>query len=301
MILPRRVLLGGLLLFCSRLAVARGLQELPIDEIMVRVGVHQDEALEARRHYIYTQHAKVSSRKGSTVMCEEITDYRITPTADGFEDELLKLDGRMMQSRKYVYYTALPPVKEGEQVPPDSDYVAADISDEGDRNMVEQMRAGLLHNKSKDGVDKRLFPLNSKAQPDYVFQLQGRERLNGRNVFHVVFEPKDKNDFGWKGDAFIDTEEFQPVMVSTGMARKVPFVHRTLLGTDFPGAGFNITYAPQQDGVWFPVSFGTEFQLEVLFLFRRQIIVSAQNRDFQKTHVDARILAEPAPDPPEPH
>lgn len=299
MTVPRLLLSTALALLgvCTRLA---GAQEPVVESIMARVGIHQDTAESERRHYIYMQHAKVSSRKGQTVMCEEITDYRITPTEDGFSDELLKLDGRMMQNRKYVHYTSLPPVKDGAQVAADSDYVAADIGDDGDRNMVEQMRAGLLHNKSKDGIDARLFPLTTKAQSDYVFQLQGREQINGRNVFHIVFRPKDKDEVDWKGDAYIDTEEFQPVMVTTGLARKVPFINRTLLGTDFPGVGFNVTYAPQRDGVWFPVSFGTEFELQVLFLFRRQIIVSAQNRDFQKTHVEARILGEPAPDVPDP-
>lgn len=57
-----------------------------------------------------------------------------------------------------------------------------------------------------------------------------------------------------------------------------------------PGLGFTIIYAPQPDGVWFPVSFGTEFRLHVLFVIRRQIVIEAQNRDFEKTHVSSRIV-----------
>jgi hypothetical protein len=49
-------------------------------------------------------------------------------------------------------------------------------------------------------------------------------------------------------------------------------------------------YEPQPDGIWFPVSFGTEFKLHVLFLFSREIIVDAQNRSFEKTHVTSQIV-----------
>jgi hypothetical protein len=89
---------------------------------------------------------------------------------------------------------------------------------------------------------------------------------------------------------WIDTKEFQPVMISTTMAKKIPFVARTLLGTNVPGLGFTVVYAPQPDGVWFPVSFGSEFGLRVLFLIHRTIVIDAQNRDFQKTHVTSHIV-----------
>ena len=117
-----------------------------------------------------------------------------------------------------------------------------------------------------------------------------------------AFEPaKDKNDFGWSGDAYIDTTAFQPVLVTTAMARKIPFAVRTLLGTNVPGLGFTITYAPQLDGVWFPVTFSTEFKIHVLYFFHREIILDAQNRDFEKTHVTSRIVGEATPvDPNQP-
>jgi hypothetical protein len=54
--------------------------------------------------------------------------------------------------------------------------------------------------------------------------------------------------------------------------------------------GFTVVYAPQPDGLWFPVSFGTEFKLHVLFLFSREIIINAQNSDFEKTHVNSKIV-----------
>jgi hypothetical protein len=85
------------------------------------------------------------------------------------------------------------------------------------------------------------------------------------------------------------------------MARKIPFAVRTFLGTNFPGLGFTVTYAPQSSGVWFPVNLSTEFKIHVLFFFNREIILDAQNRDFEKTHVTSRIVGDATPvDPKQP-
>ena len=297
------------------------------DSIMARVGTNQDAAEAERAHYVYVQHAKMASRKGKTVQCEELTDYRITPSSDGEHDELLKLDGRLRLKGKYVTYNALLPpdhknewdkddkgkdakdkdakdkgTKDSDAKAPaskrkdgddkdDSDAISVTMGDEGlDRDLVENMRKNLMHDTSKDGINAHLFPLTTKEQADYAYQLAGRERLNGRDVFHITFRPRKKDDWGWKGDAYIDTTAYQPVLVTTAMARKIPFAVRTLLGTDVPGLGFTVVYAPQPDGVWFPSSFSTEFKIHVLYFFRRDIVLDAQNREFEKTHVTSRIL-----------
>lgn len=292
---------------------------------MARVAASQDKAEAARAHYVYTQHARMTSRRGSRVMCEEITDYRVTPSGSDSHFALTKLDGRLWQKGAYIHYDKLQPTEDEDAARKakgggaqgdgkdakgsdaadakksdahkktadgkDDDSISVQIDDSGlDRDLVENMRKNLLYNKSKDGVDARLFPLTSKAQADYTFQLAGRERLNGRDVFHIVFRPKDKSDFAWKGDAYIDTASYEPVLVSTGLSRKIPFAVRTFLGTNVPGLGFTIVYAAQPDGVWFPTSFSTEFKIRVLFFFRREIVLDAQNRDFEKTHVETKIL-----------
>lgn len=275
---------------------------LSAGEIMSRVAANQDKAEAERSHYVYVQHARVASRKGKTIRCEETTDSRITPSANGYEAQLLKLDGRMLVKGKYVTYTALPEVKDkaktdgktgakSDEKKEDDDSLSVQIGDGTmDRDIVENMRSGLIHDKSKDGLSARLFPLTSKDQTDYWFRLVGRERMNGRDVFHIEFHPKDKNDFGWKGDAYVDTAAYQPVLVSTAMARKIPFAVRTLLGTNLPGLGFSVVYAPQPDGVWFPTSFGTEFKMRILFFLTREISIDAHNVDFEKTHVSSRIV-----------
>jgi len=287
--------------------------------VMARVGKNHDRAEAERAHYVYVQHAKMVSRHGGKVLCEEITDYRMTPSQDGSHEELLKVEGRYLKEHKYLTYTALLPRDEDKPKEDNKDKHEKPSNDKSekkererdpafdpnsdetiDRDIVENMRWNLIHDKSKDGVSAHLFPLTSKDQADYTFRMVGRERMNGRDVFHIVFRPKKKDDFGWSGDAYIDTTANEPVLITTGMARKIPFAVRTLLGTNVPGLGFTVTYAPQPDGVWFPVTFSTEFKLHVLFFFNREIILDAQNREFEKTHVTSRIVGEATPvEPPQ--
>ena len=304
-----------------------------VDSIMIRVAVNQDTAEAERAHYVYVQHAKMTSRRGNAILCEEITDYRFTPSADDTHEELLKVDGRFLKNHKFVSYDKLLPRdedkpkdadkdkekdktaakdpdrsrsatndndkkarKDKKDKEKDKDPVFDPNSDETlDRDLVENVRWNLLHDKSKDGIAQHLFPLTSKDQANYTFHMIGREHLNDRDVYHITFRPTKKDDFGWSGDAYIDTQAFQPVLVTTGMARKIPFAVRTLLGTDVPGLGFTIRYAPQPDGIWFPVDFSTEFKIHVLYFFHRQVILNAENRDFEKTHVTSRIVSEATP------
>lgn len=314
---------------CAGLCSDKTPEPLPTAEsVMARVATNQDRAEAERAHYIYVQHAKTVSRRGETVMCEELTDYRFTPSSDGSNEELLKVEGQMLKNHKYVALTKLLPRDEDKPKQADqhadqgkdkSGQATTDKNDKKDdkkdkdpafdpnsdetldRDLVENMRWNLIHDKSKDGVAAHLFPLTTKDQADYAFRMRGRERLNGHDVFHISFRPKNRKDFGWSGDAYIDTTAFEPVLVSTGMARKIPFAVRTFLGTNLPGLGFTITYAPQPDGVWFPVSFSTEFKIHVLFFFNREIILDAQNRDFEETHVTSRIVGDATPvDPQQP-
>ena len=234
-------------------------------------------------------------------MCEETTDSRITPSAAGSQAQLLKLDGRLRQKSGYLTYTAPPPATTDQRskVANDQNGTSIEIGSDTDRDLVENLRDNLTRDRSKDGLSARLFPLTSEAQRSSVFHLVGREVLNGRDVYHLQFQPKDKTDFGWKGDAYIDAVAMQPVVIRTTMGRQIPFAVRTLLGTSLPGLGFAVVYAPQPGGVWFPISFGTEFKVHVLFFFRRQIILDATNQNFQKTRVTSTIVGPYTPVPPQ--
>ena len=75
----------------------------------------------------------------------------------------------------------------------------------------------------------------------------------------------------------------------TKLSRRLPFGVRTFLGTDLPGIGFAVHYRRQDDGVWFPVSLGSEFRIRALFFFNRIMTVSLENKAFEHTHVQTRI------------
>src|SRR5579862_6133807 len=315
-------LIAGAMLACScafLLAKDRPhTEDLPSPEsVMARVAENQYRSEAERAHYVYVQHAKMVSRHGATVKCEEITDYRMTPSSDGSQEQLLKLEGRQLTKHQYLSYHAQPAQaddppkieepKDGQKKDADKkedephDTIRVTINEDSmDRDLVENMRWNLIHDKSKDGISAHLFPLTTKDQADYTFRMTGRERLNGRNVFHITFRPQKKDDFGWSGEAYIDTTAYEPVLITTGMSRKIPFAVRTLLGTNLPGLGFTVTYAPQPDGIWFPATFSTEFKIHVLFFFNREIILDAQNREFEKTHVTTTIVGDATPVDPKP-
>lgn len=299
-----------LLLAATLAAKSACAQQPTAADIMARVAANQDAANAARQHFVYVQHAKVTSRKGKTVRCEEITDMRVTPTAQGQQQTLLKLDGRVLYKGKYLPYTTLEgPVGVAKDADKDDSKDSArealkkvDDDTETDRDLVENMRKNLTDGKSKDGLGSHLFPLTTEAQKDLTFTLVGREPRNGRNTFHIVFQPKDKDDIGWKGDAWIDTTAFEPVVIRTAMSRKLPFLVRGLMGINLPGLGFTATYAPEPEPkpgdavdpkhppVWFPTSFGTEFELKIFWFFSREIVLSVSNRDFEQTHAHSTLL-----------
>ncbi len=85
-------------------------QQLPsMDSVMKQVAINQDAAELERARYIYMQHTKMASRRGNTIMCEEITDYRFASSVDASNEQLLKIDGRFLRRHRYVPYAALLP------------------------------------------------------------------------------------------------------------------------------------------------------------------------------------------------
>jgi len=243
-------------------------------EIMARVAANQDRSEELRKQYVYVQHTHILSRKPKgRLLREERADYDVVPTADGTQKELKLITGRYWNKGKYEAF-------EGEPVPESGSL---------DGNLIHDFREDLSNEKSKDGLAKNLFPLTTEGQKDYEFKLLGQETQAGRSVYHIGFRPKDKNDISWAGEAYIDAAEFQPVRVFTKLSRRIPFGVRTFLGTDLPGIGFNVVYKRQEDGVWFPSTFGTEFRIHALFFINREMTVSLENTGFQRTHVESKM------------
>ena len=145
---------------------------------------------------------------------------------------------------------------------------------------------------SKDGIGPDQFPLTYHQQLKYDFRLAAVETYRGRTVYRVAFAPKKGvgwEDGDWKGEALIDAEEFQPVLVTTTLAWKMPMAVQILLGTNIRGLGFSVSYQKFADKVWFPVSYGGEFEVRGLFLYRRTITIALTNSDFRHTDVNSDV------------
>ncbi len=248
---------------------------LTAEAIMARVAANQDSSEALRKEYVYRQHTHIVTHKpkGGRLQREETADYDVVPTPNGTERQLKRITGRYWHQGKYETFEA--------NQAPEADGI--------DGSLIESFRDDLLNDKSKDGLSKDLFPLTSEQQKDYNFVLLGQEVEEGRSVYHIGFGPKDKGDISWAGEAYIDAAEFQPVRVFTKLSRRIPFAVRTLLGTDVPGLGFNVVYKRQEDGVWFPATFGTEFRLHAVFFINRDISMSLENTGFQRTHVESKM------------
>ena len=87
----------------------------------------------------------------------------------------------------------------------------------------------------------------------------------------------------------IDAVEFQPVSVHSKLALKIPRAVKILFGTDIKGLGFAVTYQKFEDGVWFPVSYGGEFEVRAVFFYKRTISVNMTNTKFHRTNVNSSV------------
>ena len=61
------------------------------------------------------------------------------------------------------------------------------------------------------------------------------------------------------------------------------------VGTDLPGLGFNVAYKRQEQGVWFPATFGTEFRIHAVFFINRDVSIALENADFERTQVKSTM------------
>ena len=246
-----------------------------VEEIMARVAANQDRGEKVRAEYVYQQRIRVATlRTNGKLAREETTDYVVTPTPNGTKKELKHIEGRYWHKGKYLDFHSEPVPESGSL----------------DGSIVHSFRDDLSNDRSKDGLGRDLFPLTSEEQKKYHFELAGEETVQGRKVYRVRFRPRDKEELTWAGEALIDSEELEPVRVYTKLSRKIPLFVRTLLGTDLPGLGFNVAYRRFDEGVWFPVSFGTEFRLRAVFFINRDITVSLENSAFQRAKVQSKIL-----------
>ncbi len=253
-----------------------------VRDIMARVARNQAASIEARKGFVYDEEEHVRLHRGNGKPArEEMRLYTVMPQQKDRSRELVKLEGSYSDGAKSGTYSNASFERKGLDI--DAALVEAFFEDDpGD---------------SVDGIPKDLFPLTEEEQAKYDYKLDGIESYHGRQACRISFQPKKgiaKNaDHGeWKGEALIDAAAFQPLMVSTDLAWKVPLAVRTMLGTNLRGVGFSVTYQPFDGGVWFPVSYGGELEVRAVFFYKRTISVEMTAKNFRHADVKSSIAFE---------
>jgi hypothetical protein len=263
-------------------------QARDVNRLMQQVAAHQDEAEHLRSQYTYTQKVRIRALYSNGKLSrEEYCVYNVLPTDAATKKELKEFEGRYGDKDKLVAYT-----KPGEPNP----HRKIDI----DSGLLPGLRDDLISDKeSRDGLGKDLFPLNSREEKKYIYTLLGEENFRGRPVYRVRFEPKkagfdDENDDEsiWKGEALIDKQDEQALWVATRMAKGLPVLVKTMLGTNIRQLGFTVSYARFGDGVYFPVSYGGEFYIRAVFFYKRNFTISLENTDFHRAKTESKITYE---------
>ena len=261
-----------------------------VQEIMAHVAQSQAKSIDARRAYVYDQEELLRMRRtGARLVREERLSYAVTPSKGGIHKELIKFEGKYESRGSFVPYTE-----------PGYRYKNLDL----DSDFMRDFEESTGESKALDGISHDYFPLTAGQQAKYKFSLEATKTVRGRTVYRIRFEPKlrDRHSLGaldldlddhdtaeWKGVALIDAAEYQPIRITTDLAAKIPLAVKVLLGTDVKGLGFSISYEKFDNGVWFPVSFGGEFEIRGLFLYKRVISISLVNKNFRHADVNSTV------------
>ena len=242
-----------------------------VDDIMCRVAENQDRADAARAEYVYDMNVFVRlKRANGKAAREESRDYVVAPGPRGASRKLAKVEGKIFEGKKEVAYT-------------EAGYKTKDMDIDG--AITESFAGELLWRKDKEGPMVDWFPLSHENAKDYRFRLEGEENYRGKDVYRISFE----NDDCWKGEALIERNEFQPVLVTSAWECKIPGAVKILLGTNVQQIGAKISYERFGPGVWFPVNCGGEIRFKVLFFYARTVAFTARDSGFRKAEVKTSI------------
>jgi hypothetical protein len=271
---------AGLLLLGSLAA-----QTPDVENIMAQVAVHQDESERLRAQYLYTQKVRIRAlHSNGKLSREEYCVYSVLPTEDASKKELKHFEGRYGDKGQIVEYQ-----KSGEENP----HRKIDV----DAGLLPSLRDDLINDKeSKDGLGKDLFPLNSDEEKKYAYTFAGEETFRGRPVYRIRFRPgkkaegfDDDDQPIWAGEALIDKQDRQALRVTTQMAKGIPLWVRTIFGFNLRQLGFTVSYARFDPGVYFPVSYGGEFDVKAVFVYKRTFTISLENTDFRRAEAESKI------------
>jgi hypothetical protein len=265
-----------------KLAVAIGLlanllrAETPDgNEIMRRVAENLARGEQARAAYVFDQDVFVRLlRANGKLAREENRKYVVTPSAQGGSREIVSVAGTIVNGRNRVEYT-----KAG--------YRTKDTDIDG--ALVDSLAREVMWRKDAIGPISFLFPLSPEHLSRYTFHYEGEERYRDYDAFRLSWRSAKGQDDEWEGEALIERNEFQPIQLTVHWTGKIPRGVTIGLGTDVRQVGAKITYERFEKNVWFPVTFGGEMKLRVLFLYARTIAFRAASSGFRKTDVKSSI------------
>ncbi len=261
-----------------------------VDRIMSEVSAHQDAAEQLRAKYTYTQKVRIRAIRGSgTLSREEFSVYNVTPIDKGTKKDLVQFKGRYENKGHITEYK-----KSGEEIP--------DKKVDIDANILPGLRDHLVGDEnSKDGLAKSLFPLTSAESKKYQYELEGEQPYQGEPVYRIKFWPKkeyegfDDDKTVWAGEVLVNKADLQPISVTTHMAKGLPFLVKTMLGTNLHELGYAVSYKKFDKTVYFPVSYGGEFDVKAVFFYKRTFTLSLENTDFRRAEADSKITYAPTP------
>jgi hypothetical protein len=249
-------------------------EQVSASSLMARVAANQERSVGARAQWTYKQELLVRmNRKNGKMAREEFREYAVMPDDKGTKREMVRFEGKYERDGKVLSYSS-----------PHFEYKDLDIDGDVVSDLAEDM---MTDKNSRDGIDKSLFPLTGQEQTKFNFKIAGRETFKDREVWRVTFEPKEEGT--WAGEALIDVEQAQPVLVTTRFGKNIPLLVKTLLGTDLQYAGFKVEYKELEPGVWFPVRYGGEFYVRAVFFYKRKVGMTLSNSEFRRADVNSSI------------
>jgi hypothetical protein len=253
-----------------------------VETILEKLTENQTRAHDLRRQIVYRQDILTRMHGGDNKLKrEEKYEYLVVPTEKSFERKLVNFAGKYERHGRFMIYDR-----------PEYQYQDIDI----DGSVISEITEDWTGDKeSRDGMSDDLFPLTREKQKHYDFSLGGAETYRGRTVWKIAYRPKKDEDFEkwWAGEALVDREQFQPVLITSHQSKGVPMAVKVLLGTDIRKMGFKVDYRDFGDGLWFPEKYGGELDVRVLFGYRRKISISMVNSDVKRAKVESTIKYDP--------
>jgi hypothetical protein len=248
-------------------------------EIMRRVSENVDRATAARTAWVYDQDVFVRLKRANGKLArEESRQYTIAPTEKGAQRKLLNVEGKILDGNKETHYTKAGFRQQDRDI---------------DGALVNNLAREIMWRKDSIGPMMYWFPLESKNLEKYTFKFEGEERYRDYDVYRISFHEREDE---WEGEALIERNEFQPVLVTSSWTGKVPAGVVIALGTNVKQIGAKITYKRFDKDVWFPVECGGEMKLRVLFLYARTIAFSSTNAGFRKVDVRSSVEFDDEPE-----